>query len=165
MKKHIFPRTLLLILPLILLGSCIKQEDITLKEVENISVQGFSRIDLSLKVENQSGSKLRIEDARMELCRGEMPLVDLMLSEPILIPRKSTSSIPVSLRLKLANPLGALSLMGDLKSTLSQLTVSGEITAKAGWARKKIRFDDVPFTDFLRTFGADTDELFKMIQS
>ena len=164
MNRTFFIRLLLLMLPLMWLGSCIKQEDIILQEVENVSLQGLSRIDLSLKVENRSGSKLRVEEARMELFRGTMPLVDLMLSEPILIPRKSTSSIPVSLRLKLANPLGALSLMGDLKSTLSQLTVSGEVTAKAGWARKKIRFDGVPFTDFLRTFGADTDELFKMIQ-
>ncbi len=135
-----------------------------LHEVENVSVQGFSRIDLTLKVENQSGSKLRIEDARLDLRHGEMSLVDLKLGQQVIVPRKSTSSIPVSLRLKLSNPLGALSMMSNLKSTLSQLTVSGEITAKAGWARKKIRFDKVPFTDFLRTFGADTDELFKMIQ-
>ena len=135
-----------------------------LHEVENVSVQGFSRIDLTLKVENQSGSKLRIEDVRLDLRHGEMSLVDLKLGQQVIVPRKSTSSIPVSLRLKLSNPLGALSMMSNLKSTLSQLTVSGEITAKAGWARKKIRFDKVPFTDFLRTFGADTDELFKMIQ-
>ena len=163
MTTKIITRILLLALPL-WLGSCIKQDDITLHEVENVSVQGFSRIDLTLKVENSSGSKLRIEDARLDLQRGQMSLVDLMLSQPVIIPRKSINSIPVSLRLKLSNPLGALSLISDLKSTVSQLTVSGEITAKAGWARKKIRFDQVPFTDFLRTFGADTDELFKMIQ-
>ncbi len=163
MTAKITIRILLLTLPL-WLGSCIKQDDIMLHEVENVSVQGFSRIDLTLKVENQSGSKLRIEDARLDLRHGEMSLVDLKLGQQVIVPRKSTSSIPVSLRLKLSNPLGALSMMSNLKSTLSQLTVSGEITAKAGWARKKIRFDKVPFTDFLRTFGADTDELFKMIQ-
>ena len=154
MTRHIITRILLLSLPLLLLGSCIKQEDISLKEVENVSVQGFSRIDLTLKVENRSGSKLRVESARLDLRRGEMPLV----------PRKSVTSVPVTLRLKLSNPLGALGLMGDLKGMIPQLTVSGEITAKAGWARKKIRFDGVPFTDFLRTFGADTDELLKTIQ-
>ncbi len=164
MTRHIITRILLLSLPLLLLGSCIKQEDISLKEVENVSVQGFSRIDLTLKVENRSGSKLRVESARLDLRRGEMPLVDLILGEPVLVPRKSVTSVPVTLRLKLSNPLGALGLMGDLKGMIPQLTVSGEITAKAGWARKKIRFDGVPFTDFLRTFGADTDELLKTIQ-
>lgn len=71
MTRHIITRILLLSLPLLLLGSCIKQEDISLKEVENVSMQGFSRIDLTLKVENRSGSKLRVESARLDLRRAK----------------------------------------------------------------------------------------------
>ena len=144
------------------LHGCLNPENIVVQDVENVSMQGFSRADLVLRIENK-GRKASIESGKFALSRNGSPMIDLMLRDRVEIPRRTTAGIPVSIQIKMSNPLMAISLARDPQATLNTMTVSGEMSFKAG-IRKKIRFDNTPFPEFLRTLGVDTNELIRSIQ-
>jgi len=163
MKKNriIFAVAALFALSAVLHG-CLNPENIIVQNVENISVQGFSRADLVLRVENK-GRKASIESGKISLMRNGAPMIDLMLHNRVEVPRRTTADVPVSIQMKMANPLMAISLAQNPQAILNTTTVSGEMSFKAGM-RKKIRFDQMPFPEFLRTLGVNTEELIRSIQ-
>ena len=142
--------------------SCIKPENIVIQDVENFSMQGFSRADFTLRIQNK-GRKASIESGKLFLTHNGNPMIDLMLRDRVEIPRRTTISIPVSVQLKIANPMAVVQLSRNPQSVLNATTVSGEMNVKAG-LKKKIRFNNVPFPEFLHTLGVDTDKLIRSVQ-
>lgn len=153
----------LLLLLVVLMSSCIKQGDISVKEIEDVSVRSMSNVDMKLSVENLSGHNVKIESAKFRIDKGDKPFMTILLRDRVVIPRRATSSVGMNWAIKMDNPLNALAMMGSLKKSLEGMTVTGEIVAKAGWGGKKIKLDAVPMSQILATFGAQIDDVVKSI--
>ena len=154
----------LAIVPLLIaltLGSCVRPGDISVKDVEKVEMHGFSGADVTLAVENRSGSNVRLQEAKLTLYDGGNRVLDVLLMEEVRVLRKSLGSVTLPLRMKISDPMAALSLVGRLKQSPERFTVSGEAVAKAGWGRKKITFSRVPLEEILRIFGAGEENLLK----
>lgn len=147
----------------LMLGSCIKAEDVTIKELENVSMEGMSRLNLMFKIENRSGSKITLRDAKFSIKQGSSKVVDVMLNEPVVLARRSMESVYVPLRVKLSNPLAAIALVRNVGRNPNSITINGEFTVKAGWMRKKIVLTDVPISQIMTNFGVDIKQIIESI--
>lgn len=147
----------------LMLSSCIKADDVSIKELENVSLEGMSRLNLVFKMENRSGSKITLRDAKFSIKQGSSKVVDIMLNEPVVLARRSEQSVYLPLRVKLSNPLAAMALVRNVSRNPDSITINGEFTIKAGWVRKKIVLTDVPISQIMTNFGIDIKQIIESI--
>lgn len=145
------------------MSSCVRIDDINVQSVENVSIEGMSKLNLTLRVENRAGSKVTIKEGRMTLNQGTEKVMELMIPSAIVVPRRSVSSVEIPIRVKLNNPLSALALLRNIEKQSNTLTVSGRFKVKAGMMSKEIVLENVPLSQIMTTFGTDIKTLFKSI--
>ena len=136
-----------------LLGSCIRPEKLSFEGIESIQVKGATAsqvgIDLGIKATNASGSK---EGRR---------IVDIVLRDKARLPRKSSGVMTLPLAIRFDGPLGALGVYSAFSKGLQNTTLSGYVTARVGWGKKKIEIPEMPLDQMARQFGFDPAELLK----
>lgn len=145
------------------LCSCINQDDVSIKGVENVSLRSLSNVDMTLGVENLSGKNINIESAKFRIDNQGDAVITMLLKDKVVIPKRSTSSVTMNWAVKFDNPLGALSVVSTLKRSQANLTVSGEVVVKGGWVRKKIELKAVPLSQILSNFGVKTEDIIKSL--
>lgn len=148
-----------------LLSACVKPEEVLIEGLDAFRVQSFSgsvvNLEADLKITNLSGSKVALKAARVNVRRNGMPLMELLLREPVVVPRRSSGvySLPLAVRFEgLGGILGAGTI---LSSGLQGCTLTLEATVRGGWARKTVRREDIPVDTLLRQAGIDPAEFFR----
>ena len=133
-----------------LLGSCIRPEKLSFEGIESIQVKGATAsqvgIDLGIKATNASGSNLTLTDMQLTISKEGRRIVDIVLRDKVRLPRKS---------------IGALGVYSAFSKGLQNTTLSGYVTARVGWGKKKIEIPEMPLDQMARQFGFDPAELLK----
>ncbi len=154
-----------MIVVLVLFASCIRPEDVRILGVEQVGIRSLARTDLAVRVDNRSNRKLALREGRMQIVVNEKPLAEIMLREPVEIARRTESTVQIPLQVKLNNPLLLLSgLVRGLPSDPSQIMLTGEVVVKGGCMKKKLKFDKMTLSDFMRTFGGDQKQLINFLE-
>ena len=146
-----------------LLGSCIRPEKLSFEGIESIQVKGATAsqvgIDLGIKATNASGSNLT--DMQLTISKEGRRIVDIVLRDKARLPRKSSGVMTLPLAIRFDGPLGALGVYSAFSKGLQNTTLSGYVTARAGWGKKKIEIPEMPLDQMARQFGFDPAELLK----
>ncbi len=151
MKKIIYWA---LLLCAVVMSGCIKRSDIVFHKVEGVNFFGQTGMEMALKVENKAGVNVKLHSGVMILSLDGRPALEVSLKEQVVIPKRSETTIVLPLKMRLVNPIAALSLMGGgIGDKASRITVSGKATAKVGLAKKRYEVDDMPLGDLLAKFG------------
>ncbi len=157
MKKLIFYTLLLAVaLPA---TSCRKaaekaRENIRIEAVEKVERHGLTGADVTLRVVNDTGYKLSLENAQADIYYGQSYAGCIVLCERIEVARKTTCSVPSSWKFNVSNPLTALAMLQKLsKNDISQVSVSFVAEGYGGPAPVNISREKMPLSDFLNTFG------------
>ena len=88
-------------------------------------------------------------------------IVDIVLRDKARLPRKSSGVMTLPLAIRFDGPLGALGVYSAFSKGLQNTTLSGYVTARAGWGKKKIEIPEMPLDQMARQFGFDPAELLK----
>ena len=72
---------------------------------------------------------------------------------PVVLPRRSTTTVVVDVGMRFASPIAALKALGVLTSAPDQLTISGYGEGKIWCFTKRYERRDVPISKFISIFG------------
>ena len=139
----------------LLFTSCLNVDDIQIVDVESFDFKSLSKIEVGVEVSNDSRHNIKIKSANLELFQRDKKIVDFIVNEEILIPRKTTGLIDIPIRIKVKQPLLVMQIISNIERYKTSLKISGEVSVKAGVLRKKFTLKDMPVSQFIDTFGAD----------
>ncbi len=164
-------RLLLIVAAALALGSCVNADDVKFTGLKSVRLQENNppRGDVSplsspivcmtVGVENRSSGKLQLLSSDMTVYLNGRRILSAKLAEPVVVAKRFSGEVPLTLRLRVNDPLSLLTLMGGRGLASDGLTVSGEMVARAGWKGKKIKFENRPLSQIMATFGVDVNQI------
>lgn len=157
MRKYFF--YLLLLAAAVSMNSCRKavekaQRNIRFEGIEKIERQGLTGAEMVVRVMNNTGYKLVLAMAEIEVYYADSRVGTVVLREPVEVPRHTTDSFRTLWRLKMADPMALYVLLKKVESgDLSQVGIAYALEGRGGPAPVKISRERMPLSDFLNTFG------------
>lgn len=155
----------LLLLAVILSTSCRKavekaQRNIRFEGIEKIERQGLTGAEMVVRVMNDTGYKLQLNMAEIDIYYSESRVGTIVLREPVEVPRRTTDSFRTLWRLKISDPMALYVLLRKVEAgDLSQVGIAYALEGRGGPAPVKISRDRMPLSDFLNTFGLRPEDL------
>lgn len=142
-----------------LMSSCIKPEKLSFDGIENIQIKGATAsqvgLDVGIRATNASGSNLSLTDMQLTLKKDGRKIVDIVLRDKTELPRKTSGILTLPLAIRFEGPLGALGAYAAFSKGVQNTTISGFITAKAGWAKKRYEIPEMPLDAVASQYGFD----------
>lgn len=137
------------------LSCCMKPDDVQIVGLEELGMESMTKPVVTVRVRNSSRKNILISEGRFTMYSSSGKIGDVMLTDDILLPKRSETSVRLPLRVRISNPLAAAALVAGRGVDTDRMTLTGEATVKAGAMKKKFTFDNAPFSRFLTIFGAD----------
>lgn len=164
MKKYLY--LLLAVASLLPLASCSKrveklQQQVRLEGIESVRLEGLTTLCLDLRVVNDSPYKLQLSDAEAHLYYRDYKIASMLLTEVVEVAKRSGSATyPTHWRVEVGNPMTLLPLLGKVREgDVSECWVQLEIEGRGGPVPINLSRQKMPLSDFLRTFGVQTEDL------
>ncbi len=148
-------KLILMLLPLLLSAGCIRQDDLRIHDIKDVSVSigTAPSVNAVVVVENTLRREIRISDALFRVTDREgNEIGTLTVAGELRIPGKSITGLAVPLRVRLTNPMFGLGLLGNIEKSAQQLMVNGSARIKAGMFKKKLKVENMPLSEFLSIF-------------
>ena len=108
---------------------------------------------VEMTIENRSLFKVAIVGGELAAYNGTKPLGEIYLKSPIVLPRKSTTTVTLDVGLRFSSPMAALGALGAVTSSPDKVTVSGYGEGKVWLFHKRFERRDVPLSKFIAIFG------------
>ena len=150
---------LLLLAAALSLSSCRRaaekaRKNIRIEAVEKFERHGMTGAEMVLRVMNNTGYKLSLQKAGMDVYFAGSPVGSIRLKEGVEVARRSTQSVSTQWQLRIADPLALYVLTKKLgEGDLSQVAVSYAVEGRGGPAGVNISREMVPLSEFLNIFG------------
>lgn len=143
-------RSLIVIFMLLSLCSCHRslkdiQQQVGFIGIESMSGSPLDTLTLNMKVRNQTGFRIGVENARATLHSSGSTLATATLAEPVTIMKGDTVSVRCRLKIGVSNPLAAFSLITGMRNgNAAGLTVDVEATLKVAGFSRQIERKNIP---------------------
>ena len=163
MKRTLYLTCLLL--TALTLGSCRRAmqnaiRKIRIEAVEEITPKGLTSAEAVVRIANGTSHRLELEQAEFVLHHRSTGVIAFELREGFTVDRHTTVRVPTRWRIRLLDPLSILLLGRDFyNGDPSQITVSYHVEGRGGPIRVDRSREQVPLSDFLRTFGVTMEDL------
>lgn len=108
---------------------------------------------VEMTIENRSLFKVTVVGGELAAYNGTKPLGEIYLKSPIVLPRKSTTTVTLDVGLRFSSPMAALGALGAVTSSPDKVTVSGYGEGKVWLFHKRFERRDVPLSKFIAIFG------------
>ena len=136
-----------IIIIVLFFSSCSGFSDVTVGDVQSVSVNGFEdnalAISLSVPVENPTMHRIKISELDAKVYLNGTYLGKVKLSEPFIIEKKTNRSYDLVLKVRVANFLGtAFTMMSMGKGQKVHFRAEGYLLAKSMLLRKKITINE-----------------------
>lgn len=157
MKKYLL--ILLLAAAVLPMSSCRRavekaRRNIRFEAVERVTRQGLTGAEVVVRVTNDTGYKLVLDDARIDIFYDGGRVGTILLREGVEVPRRTSGSVTTRWQLKISDPLALYVLAKKVRAgDISQVTVSYAVEGRGGPAPVKISREGVPLSEFLNIFG------------
>ena len=130
------------------------QRNIRFEGIEKIERQGLTGAEIVVQVMYNTGYKLQLETAEIDVYYADGRVGTVVLREPVEVPRRTTGSFRTLWRVKISDPLALYVLLRKVEAgDLSQVGIAYALEGRGGPAPVKISRDRMPLSDFLNTFG------------
>ena len=130
------------------------QRNIRFGGIEKIERQGLTGAEIVVRVMNNTGYKLQLETAEIDVYYADGRVGTVVLRESVEVPRRTTGSFRTLWRVKISDPLALYVLLRKVEAgDLSQVGIAYALEGRGGPAPVKISRDRMPLSDFLNTFG------------
>ncbi len=135
-----------------LTSSCIREGDIQILELQELRLESLSTPVVTLSVQNKSGKNIKIQSGRFTISTSAGRIGELMLTGPVVIRKRSVSSVTLPIRMRISNPLAAAPLLSGGSFDPDRILVRGETRVKAGAAKIDFNFEDTPLSRLISIF-------------
>lgn len=130
------------------------RQNIRLEAVEKVERQGLTGAEVVARVMNNTGYKLVLEAAEVDVFLSGGRVATILLREGVEVQRHTTQSVSTRWRLKISDPLALLVLARKMQANdLSQVAVSYTVRGRGGPVPVNILREMMPLSDFLNIFG------------
>lgn len=130
------------------------RRNIRIEAVERIERQGLTAAEAVLRVRNDTGHKLVLDEVRLDVFYGDSRAGTILLRERVEIERHTVESVTTRWQIKISDPLALYVLARKLKAgDFSQVRVSYDVAGRGGPVPVKISREMVPLSEFLNIFG------------
>jgi LEA14-like dessication related protein len=148
-------KIILFLFALVVLSSCVKLEEINIKDanIENVSIKTMTNIslDLVLKIENTNKKKIIIDDMELDIWTGDTYLGLIESTEKTTLTPQFSGKLAIPLQVTIKN-LSALTTIGnDFDNILNKFEVTGFIKVKAGAFTKKHKVTKTTIKNLLQS--------------
>ncbi|MEG0806875.1 MAG: hypothetical protein RR410_00830 [Alistipes sp.] len=163
MKRWIY--ILLVLAATLPMGSCRRavekaRRNIRIEAVESVERRGLTGVEVVLRVMNNTGYKLALEQASLDLFYGRSRIGKILLREGVQVQRRTTGSVATAWQIKISDPLALYVLTRKLhEGDISQISVSYAVTGRGGPAPVNISREMVPLSEILNIFGLSLQDL------
>lgn len=124
-----------------------------LKEARLLSFNLSEGARVEMTIENKSAFKVTVVGGELVADLKGEPIGEVYMKSPVVLPRKSTTTVTVDVGMRFPSALAALRALGTLKSSPDALTISGYGEGKIWCFRKRYERRDVPISKFISIFG------------
>lgn len=138
-----------------LLAGCnlISLNSFVLKEAKVLSFDLSKGAVVEMTIENKSLFKVTVVGGELAADLKGDPIGEIYMKHPVVLPRKSTTTVRLDVGMRFASPLAALKALGTLTSSPDDLRISGYGEGKIWVFRKRYERRDVPISKFIGIFG------------
>ena len=95
------------------------RENIRVEAVERVGMRGLTELDVVLRLRNDTGYKLVLDKASLDIFMGPSFVVGAELCDPVTAERHTTQSIATRWRLRISDPFTLYALRGASGSSKS----------------------------------------------
>lgn len=140
---------------MIALSGCnlISLDSFVLKDARLLSFDLSKGAKMEMTIENKSAFKVTVVGGELVADLKGEPIGEVYMKAPVVLPRKSTTTVVVDVGMRFSSALAALRALGTLKSSPNDLTISGYGEGKIWCFRKRYERRDVPISKFISIFG------------
>lgn len=136
------------------------QEKVRVEAVERVEMRSLTGLDVILRVRNDTGYKLLLNKASLDIFVGASFVAGAELCDPVEVPRRSLDSIATRWRLRISDPFAAYAFVRRIRrGDISALSVSFSAEGRGGPVSANICREKMPLSEFLNTFGTTFEEL------
>lgn len=140
------------------------RRNIRIEAVEKVERHGLSGFDLVLRVMNNTGYKLVLHSAEVDVFYGESRVGRITLRESAEAPKHATTSVCTQWQLRISDPLALYMLAKKLdRGDAADVYVSYAAEGRGGPAPVNISQEKVPLSVFLNNFGLSVQDLGKYL--
>lgn len=156
---------MLLFASVLSLGSCRRaiekaQRNIRIEAVEKAERQGLSGAEIVLRVRNDTGYKLKLKKASLEVYYAEGLVTKVALRKEVEVPRRTTGSVTTLWRIRTSDPMALHVMTKKIREDdISKIGVSFAVEGRGGPAPVKISQQMMPLSEFLNIFGLSLDDV------
>lgn len=161
----------LLVLFALSLGSCSgtvqkMRRKVKLEGIEDVRPTSLSSVRIDFRIMNQTAYNLHLKDAVAHLYYRDNCIGTMRLKERVEVPKRTASEVfPTDWAVEIGNPLSLIPILGKVRSgDLSELWVDLELEGRGGPVPVNLSREKMPLSDFLRTFGVDTDNMMNFLK-
>lgn len=146
---------------MMLLSGCnlISLNSFVLKEAKVLSFDLSKGAVVEMTIENKSLFKVTVVGGELAADLKGDPIGEVFMKHPVVLPRKSTTTVRLDVGLRFASPLAALKALGVLTSSPESLMISGYGEGKIWFFKKRYERRDVPISKFISIFGEPKEYL------
>lgn len=146
---------------MMLLSGCnlLSLNSFVLKEAKILSFDLSKGAVVEMTIENKSLFKVTVVGGELAADLKGDPIGEVFMKHPVVLPRKSTTTVRLDVGLRFASPLAALKALGVLTSSPESLMISGYGEGKIWFFKKRYERRDVPISKFISIFGEPKEYL------
>ena len=146
-----------------------KQSSITDKirivRVQSYKLRGLSSLDAVVVVSSTLNRDLLVESLSATLRSSGSVAVKAVSDTPLVIPKRATTGIEVSVSLQISNPLTLLALAMKLRSgDTKNMTVDIAAKVSSGAMSRTIELNDIPLQTLLSATGVSSESIGNLLK-
>lgn len=131
--------------------------DFELERVEIVDFNLGKGAKVEMTITNNLPFKVTVVGGELEALLKGTPIGEIYMKNPVVLPRKSTTTVMVDVGMHFSNPLAALSAVKALTFWPDDITVSGYGEGKVWLFTKRFVRHDVPLSRFIDIFGSPSN--------
>ncbi|WP_295938273.1 hypothetical protein [uncultured Alistipes sp.] len=155
----------LILLTALSLSSCRKavekaRQNIRFEGIEKVERQGLTGVEIVARVMNNTGHKLVLETALLDVYYAGGRVASVILREPVEVQRRTHESFSSLWRIKISDPLAIYVMARKFQQNdISQIGVSFSVEGRGGPAPVRFSQEMMPLSEFLNIFGLSLQDV------
>ena len=157
--KHIIMAVVVAMTSLLTGCKLISLDSFVLEDAKVLAFDLSKGATVEMTIRNNSLFKVTVVGGELVADLKGDPIGEVFMRHPVVLPRKSTTTVRVDVGLRFASPFAALKALGILTSSPDDLTISGYGEGKIWIFKKRYERRDVPISKFIGIFGEPKEYL------
>ncbi len=150
----------LIALGVLLLSSCVSADKVEMVGVEDFYMVDETKFEVTVKLKNGNGSNLTVKRASIALMEGKTALVELMLDDKVLIPKRCERALMFPVSVRYSDP-ETLSQLPEKTNGGTPLVVIGKVTGQVGIFSQTRKVGPMSVEEFLALLDEENREMVK----